>query len=127
MRVYLAGPMRGIALNNAPAFHSAAAWLRFLGHTVWSPAEHDEELGVDACNADLRGTFERDIRALLAQEAVVLLPGWEHSVGACLERHAADVCGVPVYLIVGTEGSGLILLRPRDWRLVRSPIVAANH
>lgn len=121
MRVYLAGPMRGIALNNAPAFHSAAAWLRFLRHTVWSPAEHDEELGVDACNADLRGTFERDIRALLAQEAVVLLPGWEHSVGACLERHVADVCGIPVYQFA-VEDADMVRLPPRDWRPEGSPV-----
>ena len=48
-RIYLAGPMSGIAEFNFPAFNEAAANLRAQGHTVFSPAERDIERhgGVD--------------------------------------------------------------------------------
>ncbi len=41
MNLYLAGPMRGIPGFNFPKFDEVAATLRFIGHTVFSPAEHD--------------------------------------------------------------------------------------
>lgn len=42
MRVYLSGPMSGIADNNFPAFHEHAAQLRAQGFYVVSPAEIQE-------------------------------------------------------------------------------------
>lgn len=120
MRIYLAGPMRGIPDNNGPAFHAAAAALRALGHEVWSPAEHDEALAVNAASLDIRRTFIRDLVQVLESDAVVLLPGWPTSAGACLERHAAEVCGVRVYLFLEAVGSFpayLDPLAPREWRV----------
>lgn len=113
MLIYLAGPMRGIPENNAPAFHEAARLLRAMGHAVWSPAEHDEALGVDASNSDLVATFSRDLMAVLAADAVVLLPGWELSAGACLERHAAEVTKRRVFFL---DGEDLLELGPLEWR-----------
>jgi len=117
MRIYLAGPMRGLPNNNAEAFARDAAYLRSLGHEVWSPAEHDEALAVDAESFDVRRTFVRDLTQVLASDGVALMQGWEFSDGACLERHAADVCGVPVFLIVPGIDGGLFPLRPHTWRL----------
>lgn len=113
MRLYLAGPIRGIDDNNAPAFAKAAARLRAMNHEVWNPVEHDEGLVLDDSDASLRGVFRRDLDALLQQDAVVLLPGWERSHGACLERHAADVAGMPVFLY---RPYGLVPLSRHDWR-----------
>jgi len=118
MKIYLAGPMRGIPEYNAPVFRSAATHLRELGHEVWSPLEADLELvgGTEAASLDIRGTFRRDLDALLQQDAVVLLEGWHDSEGACLERHTADVCRIPVFMFnPATEGSLSELCR-HDWR-----------
>ncbi len=114
MKVYLAGPMRGIADNNAPAFAAAAKLLRSQGHEVWSPAEHDEVLGIEASNCQLGAVFSRDLTAVCLMDAVVLIPGWRKSHGAVLERHAADVVRKRVFELVGQE---LRPLPPIDWRL----------
>lgn len=43
MKVYVAGPMRGIPEFNFPAFNLAAKNLRADGHVVFNPAERDNE------------------------------------------------------------------------------------
>lgn len=100
MRLYLAGPMRGIPDYNFPAFHAAAKSLRERGHFVWSPAERDEQQdGFDPAKDEakpLRYYMAYDLPAVLNSDAVAVLPGWENSTGAKLEVHVARVCGIPV-------------------------------
>jgi hypothetical protein len=60
--------------------------------------------------------MHRDIPALLQQDAIVLLDGWSRSHGACLERHLADVVGMPVFMFSAVAESGLITLASHDWR-----------
>lgn len=99
--VYLAGPMRGLPEFNFPAFREAAADLRARGHLVTSPAEMDEELD----GFDGKGNVEplpfqdymaRDLPAVCAADAVVVLPGWQRSQGAQLEVYVAETVGIPV-------------------------------
>jgi hypothetical protein len=110
MRVYLAGPMRGVRDFNFPAFKSGADRLRNLGHDVFSPAERDlAEVG------DIFGSESGDLEEILARgfslrealaadmvwiarhgEAVVLLPGWETSKGACAEAALGHALGIIV-------------------------------
>jgi len=100
MKVYLAGPMRGYPAYNFPAFHAAAKELRALGHEVWSPAERDEQEGFNPTTdvaQPLKYYMLFDLPAVLNADAVVVLPGWEKSVGANLEVHVARTCGMPVY------------------------------
>ena len=103
MKVYLAGPMRGIADFNYPAFHAAAAKLRAEGHTVFNPAERDIEVhGHDICRGSmlieeiekkgfsLRRALGEDLSWICAEaDCVALLPGWEGSSGAIAELAAA--------------------------------------
>ena len=117
MRLYLAGPMRGIPDNNGPAFAEAAAHLRSLGHEVWSPAEHDEKLMPNDLDGQmLIDVFKRDLAALCDQGGLVLLEGWNRSHGACLECHTADVIHLPVWLYEPRVEGALVPKSTHDWR-----------
>lgn len=106
MKIYLAGPMRGIPEFNFPAFYAAAAKLRSEGHTVFSPAERDNEKhGTDISKGNLNGSEAQaaaqhgfNLREALAADldyichhadAIAVLPGWEKSKGVAAELATA--------------------------------------
>lgn len=101
MRIYVAGPMRGIEAYNFPAFDEATETLRSMGHEVISPAEMDRHLDDFDPTKDkpqsMACYMKRDLPAVLSCSAVAVLPGWLASQGARLEVHAAIVCGIPIY------------------------------
>lgn len=132
MNVYLSGPMSNLPNFNFEAFDLASANLRYLGHTVFSPAEHDREqiiriYGSDARPEDFPGYAEGDIAGYF--EAVssggeftldnmlkadldfivnectmfVCLPGWEKSTGGRYERAVAEALNIPIYLALEHE------------------------
>lgn len=94
MTLYLAGPMSNLPALNFPAFHAAAADLRALGHVVVNPAEinTDPTAGWLTC-------MRNDIKQLVDCEAICLLPGWERSRGATLERQIALGLGMQVHAL----------------------------
>lgn len=111
MKVYVAGPMRGIPEFNFPAFYAAAAELRAQGHTVFNPAERDNDHhGTDISKGNLSGSEEQaaaqhgfnlrealcsDLQFIcLEADAIALLPGWENSKGAQAERATAVALGL---------------------------------
>lgn len=113
MRVYVAGPMRGIAEFNFPAFNAAADRLRSEGHEVFNPAERDNERhGVDISKGNASGCEETaakehgfDLRVALGEDlaficahadAIALLPGWEDSKGARAEYATAIALGLQI-------------------------------
>lgn len=117
MKIYLAGPMRGYPEFNFPAFRRAAAMLRHYDHEVFSPAEaDDEEFGKDVSQGNLAGdeeqaakevgltglalkrnVFGRDTTYICQQaEAIAMLPGWEHSLGAQAEWALARALGLDI-------------------------------
>lgn len=102
MKLYLAGPMRGLPEHNFPAFHEAAKGLRDQGHEVWSPAEHDLSEGFDPVNdkpLPLSHYMTHDLPAVCQSDAVACLHGWEKSDGAKLEVYVAQKCGKPVFKV----------------------------
>lgn len=118
MKIYLAGPMRGIAELNFPAFHAAAEKLRANGHEVVSPAEKDNERhGVDISKGNATGDEEHaskqhgfslrealgvDLTYICSEaEAIALLPGWDLSRGAVAEHAAALALGLKVIKLPG--------------------------
>jgi hypothetical protein len=116
MKIYLAGPMRGIPQFNFPAFYRAAAKLRAEGHEVFSPAERDNDvhgtdisvgntLGDETVAArehgfNLRRALGDDVAWICAEaDAIAMLPGWENSKGATAERAVAVALGLEVILL----------------------------
>ena len=118
MKLYLAGPMRGIPEFNFPAFHKAAAELRAAGHEVFSPAERDIERhgGVDISKDNAKGDEGEaaakhgfNLRVALGEdlewickhaEGIALLPGWENSKGATAEYATAIALGLKVVFLI---------------------------
>ena len=103
MKIYLAGPMRGLPNFNFPAFDNAAHKLRNEGHFVFSPAEKGEEAALDG-NPELQNSlaFRRKVfkldTAYICDEAdmIAMLPGWKKSSGAVAEHALAIAIGLEV-------------------------------
>lgn len=85
MKIYLSGPMSGIPNGNRPLFHSETRRLRNIGYYIVNPAENDDESATRS-HADCLRT---DIRQLLDCDMIAMLPGWQKSKGANIERAVA--------------------------------------
>ena len=92
MVIYLAGPMTGIKDWNKPEFDRVEQLLSAAGHTVLNPASHIPKCRPEAIS---HAEYMKISFAMIdAAEALVLLPGWENSKGANLERDHADRNGL---------------------------------
>lgn len=113
MKLYLAGPMRGIPGFNFPAFFEAADRLRDRGYIVFNPAEKDNErYGTDISKGNyegredvaasqhgfsLREALALDLAWICAEaDGIALLPGWRNSKGATAEHATAVALGLHV-------------------------------
>jgi hypothetical protein len=89
---YIAGPMTGHPNFNYPAFAYVATALRGKGVDVRSPHEVDAG-GVER---PWEWYMRRTLQMMLDCDEVVLLPGWQESRGARLERDVAQQLGMQV-------------------------------
>lgn len=93
--VYIAGPMTGYPAFNYPAFETARSQLEDLGYTVLCPT--DTEKGNTTGSVREWDWYMRHaLRMVLDADGIALLPGWQASKGATLERHVARELEVPV-------------------------------
>lgn len=98
--------MRGKPLQNFPAFCQAAIHLRSLGHVIENPAEHDLAAGVNpSATADewpitVAEMLKQDFALIADCDGIVLLPGWEDSVGTSFELVVARAMEKKVYTYV---------------------------
>ena len=115
MKVYLAGPMRGIPKFNFPQFIEAAKNLREQGYKVFNPAERDiKKYGDKVYNSptgnvktakktvgfSLREALCADTKYICMEaDAIAMLPGWKKSKGACAEHALAVALGHEVYIL----------------------------
>lgn len=85
--IYIAGPMTGLPDYNRPAFNSLADKLKSQGHVVLNPATLPDGLSqpqyMDIC-----------ISMLKCADEVLILPGYERSLGAMAEIHLAQKLGI---------------------------------
>lgn len=94
-RIYLAGPVSGMAQFNRPAFAAWAARLRACGYAVVDPTEHH----IDPTSHHWLWWMRRALRLLLDCDRVAFMPGWQGSAGACLEHLVAKALQMrPIYL-----------------------------
>jgi hypothetical protein len=128
LRLYIAGPMRGKKLYNFPLFFRTAIWLREeCGVDAVNPAEIDMAAGLDPSLPldhpdqipfDIRETLRKDFLLILHSDGIVMLPGWEESLGASAERVVAQMSGRRVLFFDPTrdtlsESSSDLLNTPR--------------
>lgn len=86
--------MTGIPEFNYPAFNAVAKLLRDRGVEVRNPAEND----AGSTGKPWEYYIRLALRSLLECDEVVLLPGWEASRGAQLERYVAEKLGMQITL-----------------------------
>ena len=106
MKLYIAGPMRGIPEYNFPKFFEVEAALLADGDEVFSPARRDVDIGFQwqgttgnedlaAMGFDLRDALAVDLEWICRHaDGVVLLPGWEKSSVATAEEATARALGL---------------------------------
>lgn len=94
-KIYLAGPMRGRAEFNAPAFRAAEARCREYGFEVVNPLDLDVASGHDVRAEgpqSIADYMAQDVPAALACDAIVVLPGWTGSQGVRIETAVFAAC-----------------------------------
>lgn len=75
VKVYIAGPMSGLAMLNRPAFFAAETYLQGQGARVMNPAVLPDGWDHDA--------YMRITTPMMMEcDAVAFLPGWQQSKGA---------------------------------------------
>lgn len=98
--IYIAGPMTGLPEYNYPAFHRAAETLTALGYEVLSPATHTADVDTDEIKPwDFY--MRHALGLLIRADAVALLPGWENSTGARIEKQLALDLGMRIAPVDG--------------------------
>lgn len=92
-RLYISGPVTGVENDNIPAFTAAAHRIldSGFGNTARIPHMFVDE------DDDWPTAMRKSIHELTSgvYDGLALLPGWEQSKGACLEKQVAEACGIP--------------------------------
>lgn len=102
-KLYISGPVTGIKDDNRLAFSWAqnrlmdAGYEPFIPHEIVEPDDTHETAMLLCVNELTERTQKRGARyPVPAFDGVALLPGWEQSEGARLEKAVAEACGIPV-------------------------------
>lgn len=90
-KVYIAGPMTGLPDLNFRAFFDAEAELLRAGYEPLNPARNECTGWLPCMRAALRQIAECD--------GLALLPGWQNSTGATIERNLVLSLDLPVRTI----------------------------
>ena len=92
-RIYLSGPMTDIEEYNYPLFNKIASEYRVKGYLVSNPAEFFGGKGDRTREEYMR----LSIIVLLKCDEILMLPGWEASKGAQLEKLIAEELELKVF------------------------------
>lgn len=114
MRIYISGPMLGKKEKNYPLFDLAEEILTEKGWVPINPAIHSRSLRAQRGEENVRRTelLHWDISKILECDALALLPGWENSDGARVERFVAEETGKKVFEFADESLQELFLAKP---------------
>lgn len=102
LRIYISGPIsygEKLAVGsperkrNEDAFFEAEVSVVLKGHIPTNPMR----LHVNHPDWSWERKLRVDIKYLMDCDAILMLPGWNNSEGACLEREVAARTKMPVY------------------------------
>lgn len=96
MLIYVAGPYSGEIDANIAKARAIAVDLWEMGHGVICPHTNTQHFEVD-CRATYEQYLMGDLDIISRVDALVMVPGWEHSKGATREKQYADTLKIPVY------------------------------
>lgn len=91
-RIFLSGPMSGYVLHNYPIFDEVEKMLTIAGYTVVNPARIGQKFVPEKVDRDKKLYLEMTKEIQDAEKTcnvILLLPGWEDSVGVRLELKTA--------------------------------------
>lgn len=91
-KAYISGPMTDLPGLNFPAFNEAARQLRASGWEVINPVDINPDP-----TADWLDYIAADLLAMKGCTAICMLPGWEASYGARIERLAAEKLKLEIF------------------------------
>jgi Domain of unknown function (DUF4406) len=116
VNIYIAGPMTGLPEFNFPLFNKVARELRAQGHECFNPAERDlvRHPEIDFTSGDVEKVKSEgfSLRDALADDthyickvadAIIMLPGWEISLGARAEHALATALKHIIIYLPPTE------------------------
>ena len=102
MKVYIAGPMRGLPDLNRKEFNDAEKFLgkKRIYSEIINPVKLDKESGLDdeelLTREGLRLIMMRDLFELSRCDVVYFLTGWEKSEGAKIEHALAVMLSLTI-------------------------------
>ena len=98
--IYISGPMTGHPNFNREAFVKAEMNLIGTGKEAVSPSLVDQD-DEGKTWKPLQGKWEYYLKIALSKmlrcNAIVMLPGWQESKGARVERYLAETLGYKIY------------------------------
>ncbi len=113
MIVYTAGRYTGDIDANIALARKVAMELWQCGFTVICPHLNTAHFEQDCKTLDWQDYMNGDLEMIERVDALVMLPGWEDSKGAVMEKAHADVRRIPVYFYPNLpEKSDTERLRP---------------
>lgn len=102
MKTYISGPLAGLPELSremkVERFGRAAEVLQSYGRETLDPNDLTADCGKDACGDTNGHTWDcwlrYDLIGMLQEcDSIAMLPGWQFSKGACLERYTAEQLG----------------------------------
>ena len=90
--VYIAGPIAHMPDGNIKAFNAEAKKWKDTGYLVANPAQAGART-----DKTLKDIFTADLMVLTRCTNIMMLPGWERSLGASIERDVASYLGITIW------------------------------